>query len=116
MAMHTDHGHDDYNQTGEIPAPQTKAIWKTFGILVALTALEFLIAFTMDAGTARNAIFIILTIFKAFFIVAEFMHLKHETKALIWMVMLPMALVVWLMVALISEGSYYFDSVTNYFN
>ena len=111
MAMH----HDQDLPVGEIPKPQTKAIWKTFFILVGLTAIEFLFAFTMDASTARNAIFIILTIFKAFYIVAEFMHLKHETKALIWAVILPMSLVAWLMVALISEGSYYFESVTNYF-
>jgi cytochrome c oxidase subunit IV len=112
MATHHEH---DYNTTGEIPKAQTKAIWKTFFILVALTAVEFLFAFTMDAGTLRNAIFIVLTIFKAFYIVAEFMHLKHETKALIWSILIPMALIVWLMVALISEGSYYFESVTNYF-
>ncbi|RAU83526.1 cytochrome C oxidase subunit IV family protein [Pontibacter arcticus] len=114
MAMHTNHSHD-FDNAVDIPKPQTKAIWKTFFILVALTAVEFLFAFTMDAGTARNAIFIILTIFKAFYIVAEFMHLKHESKTLIWSIIIPMALVVWLMVALLSEGSYYFDSITNYF-
>jgi cytochrome c oxidase subunit IV len=113
MAMH----HSDHNlhQTGEIPKAQTKAIWRTFFILVGLTAVEFVFAFFMEAGTARNAIFIILTLFKAFYIVAEFMHLKHETKALIWSIIIPLALIVWLMVALISEGSYYFESVTNYF-
>jgi cytochrome c oxidase subunit IV len=113
MAMH--HPNTDMHQTGEIPKAQTKAIWRTFFILVGLTAVEFAFAFFMDAGTARNAIFIILTLFKAFYIVAEFMHLKHETKALIWSIIIPLALIVWLMVALISEGSYYFDSVTNYF-
>jgi cytochrome c oxidase subunit IV len=113
MAAHHD---NDFHQSGEIPKAQTKAIWKTFGILVTLTAIEFVFAFYMDAGTLRNAIFIILTVFKAFYIVAEFMHLKHEAKALIWSVLIPMALIVWLMVALISEGSYYFESVTNYFN
>ena len=111
--MATHHDHDI--TTGEIPKPQTKAIWRTFIILVGLTAVEFLFAFTMDAGTLRNAIFIILTIFKAFYIVGEFMHLKHETKSLIWSVLIPMALIAWLMVALIAEGSYYFESVTNYF-
>lgn len=114
MAHH--HTDAEFDHTREIPKPQTKAIWKTFFILVALTAVEFLFAFTMDAGTARNAIFIILTLFKAFYIVAEFMHLKHETKALIWSIIIPLALIVWLMVALLSEGSYYFESVTNYFN
>lgn len=114
MAMHTDHAHD-FEHTGEVPKPQTRAIWRTFIILVAITALEFLIAFTMDASTVRNSIFIILTVLKAFYIVGEFMHLKHETKSLIWAILIPMALICWLMVALISEGSYYFESVTNYF-
>lgn len=115
MAAHIDHT-NDFQQTVEVPKPQTKVIWKTFFILVALTAVEFLFAFTMESSTLRNSIFIILTIFKAFYIVAEFMHLKHESKALIWSIIIPLALVIWLMVALISEGSYYFDSITNYFN
>ncbi|WP_162427470.1 cytochrome C oxidase subunit IV family protein [Pontibacter pudoricolor] len=109
------HHEQDFNTTTEVPKPQTKAIWRTFIILVALTAVEFIFAFTMEASTVRNSIFIILTIFKAFYIVGEFMHLKHESKVLIWSILLPMALVTWLMVALIAEGSYYFESITNYF-
>ena len=34
------------------------------------------------------------------------MHLKHETKSLIWTIMIPMALLIWLLLALITEGSY----------
>lgn len=113
MAMH--HSDNDMHHTGEIPKPQTRAIWRTFIILVAITALEFVFAFFMEPGTTRNVIFIILTLFKAFYIVAEFMHLKHETKALIWTIIIPLALIVWLMVALIAEGSYYYESITNYF-
>ena len=110
---HTD---NDMHHTGEIPKAQTKAIWRTFIILVAITALEFVFAFFMEPGTTRNVIFIILTLFKAFYIVGEFMHLKHETKALIWTIIIPLALIVWLMVALIAEGSYYYESITNYFD
>ena len=113
MAMH--HSDNDMHQTGEIPKAQTKAIWKTFFILVGITALEFVFAFFMEPSTARNAIFIILTLFKAFYIVAEFMHLKHETKSLIWTIIIPFALIIWLMVAMLSEGSYYYDSITNFF-
>lgn len=113
MAHH--HSDNDMHHAGDIPEPQTKGIWKTFFILVAITALEFVFAFFMEAGTARNVIFIILTLFKAFYIVAEFMHLKHETKALIWTILIPLALIVWLMVALLSEGSYYFESINSYF-
>jgi cytochrome c oxidase subunit IV len=70
----------------------------------------------MDPGTLRNTIFIILTIFKAFFIVAEFMHLKHETKGLIWTILIPMGLLIWLLVALVSEGSYVGESIQNALN
>ncbi|GGE94521.1 cytochrome C oxidase subunit IV family protein [Hymenobacter cavernae] len=102
-------------QLGEIPKPNTGWIWKTFFILVAITAVEFLLAFTMSAGTFRNSIFIVMTILKAFFIVAEFMHLKHETKALIWTILVPMALLVWLLVALVSEGSSIGEAIFNAF-
>ncbi|GAB3306689.1 cytochrome C oxidase subunit IV family protein [Hymenobacter tenuis] len=97
----------------EIPKPNTAWIWKTFWIISAITALEFVIAYVMPASTMRNSIFIILTIFKAFFIVAEFMHLKHETKGLIWTILIPMALLIWLLVALITEGSYIGEAVQN---
>jgi len=69
-----------------------------------LTAIEFVIAFTMPANTLRVAIFCGMTIVKAFYIVGEFMHLKHEVKSLIWAVLIPTLFVVWLLVALIYEG------------
>jgi cytochrome c oxidase subunit IV len=79
-------------------------IWKTAGILGLLTAIEFIIAFTVEAGAIRIAVFIGLTIVKAFYIVAEFMHMKYETKSLIWSVLLPTIFVVWLIVVLLVEG------------
>ncbi|WP_395768455.1 cytochrome C oxidase subunit IV family protein [Aquirufa sp.] len=88
----------------EIAPPNTGAIWKTFWILLVLTAIEFVIAFTMPANTLRVAIFCGMTIVKAFYIVGEFMHLKHEVKSLIWMILVPTLFVVWLLVALIYEG------------
>ena len=69
-----------------------------------MTSLEFVVAFTMDAGALKTSIFIGMTIFKAFYIVGEFMHLKYEAKVLIWLIMTPMIFVVWLIVALIYEG------------
>lgn len=114
MAAHSHHAHDELH-SGEIAKPQTKGIWRVFVILCVLTAIEFAFAFFMNAGMLRNIIFIILTIFKAFFIVGEFMHLKHEKKSLIWTIMIPTALLIWLIIALISEGSYYANAVFSYF-
>ena len=94
-----------------IPADKAKIakIWKTAGILAAVTAVEFLIAFTVANGLFRISVFIGLTIVKAFYIVAEFMHLKHEVKVLIWSILIPMLFVVWLLVALIYEGGAILD-------
>jgi cytochrome c oxidase subunit 4 len=97
----------------------TAWIWKTFWVLVVITAVEFAIAFTLtdpNWRTFRNSIFIVLTILKAFFIVAEFMHLKHEVKSLIWTILVPTALLVWLVVALVTEGSFIGETLSNMFS
>lgn len=103
---------------GEIAKPNVGWIWRTFWVLVGITALEFLIAFTMTSPglrTLRNSIFIVMTILKAFFIVGEFMHLKHEAKSLIWTILIPTALLIWLVVALVTEGSYVGDRLSHMF-
>lgn len=107
MAGHNHH-HDEHG-AAEIAPPQTKAIWRTFYILGAVTALEFLIAFTINAGLLKTSVFVGLTIVKAFYIVGEFMHLKHEVKSLIWSILLPCMFVVWLLVALLMEGGSIFS-------
>ncbi|MDX1905216.1 MAG: cytochrome C oxidase subunit IV family protein [Thermonemataceae bacterium] len=98
---------------GEIPKPQTKVIWRTFWILLAITAVEFLLAFTMPAGTLRTIIFILMTLVKAFYIVAEFMHLKHEVKSLVYALLVPTVFVIWLIGAMTIEGGSLFDLIHN---
>lgn len=94
-----------------IPADKNKIkrIWTVALVLAIATGIEFLFAFTMAPGTLRTAIFVGLTIVKAFYIVAEFMHLKHEVKVLIWSIILPMIFIVWLIIALLMEGNAIFD-------
>ncbi len=106
--MANSHGHHVPADGG---AAQRKVIWKTFWILLILTALEFLIAFTMHHGTMRITIFVLMTIVKAFYIVGEFMHLRHETKSMIWLILWPTVLVLWLIVALIVEGGFIFEEL-----
>jgi cytochrome c oxidase subunit IV len=110
MAEHHDHGapasHDSHHPA-DGGAKQRKQIWKVFWILFAITALEFIIAFTVGRGTFRNVTFILMTIVKAAYIVGEFMHLKHEVKSLIMTILIPMLFVVWLIIALLVEGGFY---------
>lgn len=93
----------------EIPPANTSIIWRTFIILSALTAVEFLLAYFMKAGTFRTSIFVGMTLVKAFYIVGEFMHLKHEVKSLIWAISLPVLFIVWLLIALMTEGGSIFQ-------
>ncbi len=97
-------------------AAARKSIFRTLAILSGLTALEFAIAFTKDFygawfglsdATVRAIVvstFIVLTLFKAFYIVAEFMHLKHEVKRLAFIIILPFIFIIWLIIGLIYEG------------
>ena len=104
-AHHIDHS--DPNAGAE----QRRIIWKTFWILLGITALEFLIAFTLHHGVLKISIFIVMTIIKAFYIVGEFMHLKHEAKALIWTILVPIIFVCWLILALLMEGHAIFEAI-----
>ncbi|MCS6968703.1 MAG: cytochrome C oxidase subunit IV family protein [Cytophagales bacterium] len=83
-----------------------KRILTVTGILAGVTALEFAMAFTMPAGMGRNMIFVLMTFVKAFYIVAEFMHLRYEVKVLVLSIILPCVFLVWLVVALLLEGAY----------
>ncbi|MBD8487848.1 cytochrome C oxidase subunit IV family protein [Echinicola sp. CAU 1574] len=82
-----------------------KKIWKTALILLVITSVEFLLAFTMERGMLLFAIFIGLTLVKAAYIMMEFMHLKDESKTLFWSIMLPLIFLVWLLIALSKEGA-----------
>lgn len=96
-------------ESGEKQKPQTKELWKVFGILLVLTAVEFAIAFGLDTDQfkyTKISIFVIMTIVKAYYIVGIFMHLKGEVLSLKWIIVLPALFVVWLLVALIVEGGY----------
>lgn len=85
-----------------------RKVWMTALILAVVTAVEFVCAFTMERGYFLTSIFVLLTFVKTFYIVGEFMHLKYETKMLIWSIVLPVMFIIWLIVALLMEGGYIF--------
>jgi cytochrome c oxidase subunit IV len=84
-----------------------KKIWFVFILLALITAVEFVIAFVMPRGTGRNVLFIGMTLVKAGYIVAYFMHLKDEVRSLMVTILLPMLFILWLILALLIEGSFY---------
>jgi cytochrome c oxidase subunit IV len=82
-----------------------KKIWKTAGILLAITLVEFVMAFTMERGLVLYFLFIALTIWKAKYIMMEFMHLGEEAKPLFYSIIVPLIFLVWLVIALVKEGT-----------
>ena len=97
-------------ETGrEIPKPDTKGVWKVFWLLLIVTGIEFLLAFIMPASYLRISIFVGLTLVKAFYIVAEFMHLGHEQRSLILSITLPVIFIFWFIIAMLTEGASILD-------
>lgn len=86
-----------------------KKIWRVAAILAIVTLIEFAIAFTLEPSGAKAFLFIALTIVKAFYIVAEFMHLGHERRSLIMSILLPVTFIIFLIFILWYQGTAIFD-------
>src|ERR1700684_73285 len=88
----------------------TKPIWRTFWILLAITLVEITLA-TIHMKTnfpskyVLNGMYLILTLAKAFYIIAEFMHLRHEIKNLILSLAFPAMLFIWFLIAFLWDGN-----------
>jgi cytochrome c oxidase subunit 4 len=92
----------------------TKAVWRTFWILLGITVFELLIAIIYYETKffpkhLLNGVFVIMTLAKAFFIVAEFMHLGHELKNLVMTIAIPACLFIWFLIAFMWDGSSYHE-------
>lgn len=48
---------------------------------------------------------IVLSLYKAYFIIYEFMHMRYEVKGLALSVLLPTVLLIWAIIAFFQEGS-----------
>ena len=99
-----EHGHGDH------AGMTKKKIWTVFFYLLAITAIEFIIALAIPDSImgkgVRNTIYIALTLLKAFYIIAYFMHLKFEKYGLIASIVLSLIFIVYFIVLMLTEGSY----------
>lgn len=103
---HDAHSHPD----------NTKAIFRTLGILTVITLVELVVGMFIAPGIIEknysmkiwfNIFYLIMTLAKAFYIVAEFMHLRHEVKNLIMTIVFPLMLFIWFIISFLWEGSSY---------
>ena len=104
--------HTQEHEHGEDHVTMTKGqIWKVFFYLLGITALEFFIALVLipkgylDQGPGNFA-YIVLTLVKAFYIIAYFMHLKFEKVAFKTGIVVSLVFIVYFIVLMLTEGSY----------
>lgn len=97
-----------------------KLVFKGLILLGVLTIVEVAIALfanghiteSFDIGDSwmrypYMLIMIGLSLYKAYFIIYEFMHMRYEAKGLVASVLLPTGLLVWAVVAFFNEGASY---------
>lgn len=94
----------------------TKKIWRTFWLLSIVTIIELvigLVIYNIHKGEHPNANLVlffkgmvcILTLAKAYYIVAVFMHLGDEIRNLIMTIVVPLALFIWFVIAFLWDGN-----------
>ncbi len=90
-----------------------KIALKTILILAVVTIIEVLVALTGKGYIIEgyhaprflmNSLMIIMSLYKAYLIVFEFMHMKYEARGLVLSVLLPVLLLVWAIIAFLYEG------------
>lgn len=109
--MSAEHTHEEHAHEHE---GMTKSkIWKVFFYLLGITAVEFFIALYMIpkgliGHGIGNVFYIILTLVKAYYIVAYFMHLRFEKYAFKAGILLSLILIVYFVILMLTEGAYQF--------
>ena len=103
---HTEH----HEHAAEHETMTKRKIWVVFFYLLGITSIEFFIALYMiphglNRGVANFA-YIILTLVKAFYIVAYFMHLKFEKFAFKTSIVVAFIFIIYFIVLMLTEGSY----------
>lgn len=110
MSNHTTTNADEYEPTTYVPHVEsngTSEIWRTLTILSILTVIDIVLYFYMPLSGFRNVVFIVLGIVKAYYIVASFMHMKHEKVDLALVILLPLLFVLGLIGGLLYEGNFW---------
>lgn len=105
------HHHSNTQEIKIVPRDpkKVKEILRVTYILAIATTIEFFAAGFLPRGVALTLFFVVLTFLKTFYIVGEFMHLKHEVKSLIWAIALPTVFIMWLILAMLMEGTSVFN-------
>ena len=109
MQHHTDINSPDSKK-------QVGRIWKVFWILLAVTIVEVLLGMYFSYSIPKgiiNTIFLVLTLFKAGYIVSVFMHLGDEIKSFMITVLIPLSRFIWFIIAFLADGGFWLHMNTS---
>lgn len=116
-------GHLHWNQAEY--KESRKDVLKTIIILSMVTIIEVGVAVAYDINNPDggdfkwliNLFMAAASVFKVFYIMGTFMHLKHETKPFLMTVLLPFVFLIWAIIAFTFEGAswHYMRSILNVF-
>jgi cytochrome c oxidase subunit IV len=106
--------HEVHHEGGEHEGMTKKKIWQIALVLSIITGIEFIIALVIVPGHPdylrfANPAYIFLTLLKAFFIVAYFMHLKFEKIGLALSIIVPILFIIGLILVLTNESHHWID-------
>lgn len=98
----------------DVKSPESRKqigrIWKVFWILLVVTLIEVVMGMFFSNSMPRallNTFFLLLTLFKAGYIVAVFMHLGDELKNFIVLILIPLTLFIWFIIAFLADGDFW---------
>ncbi len=98
-----------------------KSVYKGLVLLAVVTLIEVFLSLLGKGYIIAGAedwlvvIYVVglgiigLSLYKAYFIIFEFMHMRYEVKTLAMSVLLPVILLVWALVAFFQEGDFWKD-------
>ena len=102
-------GHKSYEES-------IKAVYRGLILLAIVTLIEVFFSLLGKGhivggikgigwiGIVVGIILIALSLYKAYFIIYEFMHMRYEVKGLAMSVLLPTVLLIWAIIAFFQEG------------
>lgn len=93
-----------------------KVVFKGLILLGIITIVEVLIALLGNGHLVHGfsmpkwimyPLMIGMSLYKAYFIIYEFMHMRYEVKGLVYSVLLPTMLLIWAIIAFFNEGNHW---------
>jgi cytochrome c oxidase subunit IV len=109
------HGYEESKKTAN-KIITILAIVTIIEVLFALMGKGYLISGVHFPHWLISIVMIVGSIYKAYLIIYEFMHMKYEVPSMVKTVLLPTLLLVWAIIAFTMEGSYWQNNRTKFKN